>query len=46
MKHKPTKVSELIKKNKICPRCGDATYMAEHKDRWYCGKCHLTSFKS
>ena len=46
MKHKPVKVSDLIKnKRKFCTRCGDGVYMAEHKDRFYCGKCHMTEFK-
>ena len=52
MKHKAVKVSsyyeikdgKVIRKRKICPKCG--SFMAEHKDRWYCGKCHYTEFKS
>ncbi|CAM43824.1 putative ubiquitin/ribosomal protein S27a [Leishmania braziliensis MHOM/BR/75/M2904] len=24
------------------PQCGAGVYMAQHKDRQYCGKCHLT----
>jgi ribosomal protein S27AE len=32
---------------RICDRCGEGTFMAEHKEkngkkRYYCGKCHLT----
>ncbi len=27
-----------------CPRCGKGTYMAEHKDRYTCGKCGFTEF--
>jgi len=55
MKHKSTKQWEFIKAEdgkikrlkKECPRCGDGTYMAEHKEkdgkiRYYCGKCHYT----
>jgi small subunit ribosomal protein S27Ae len=30
---------------KPCDRCGSATFMADHKDRWYCGKCQLTVWK-
>jgi len=30
---------------KVCDRCGDGTFMAEHKDRWYCGKCGMTIWK-
>jgi small subunit ribosomal protein S27Ae len=28
-----------------CDRCGSGTFMADHKDRWYCGKCQLTIWK-
>lgn len=46
MKHKPVKVSEYYKKKKrVCDRCGEGTFMAEHEDRWYCGKCKLTIWK-
>lgn len=29
---------------KTCPRCGPGTFMAKHKDREYCGRCHYTVF--
>ncbi|HZX45071.1 MAG TPA: 30S ribosomal protein S27ae [Candidatus Nanoarchaeia archaeon] len=29
----------LKRKNKSCPKCGQGTFMASHKDRWTCGKC-------
>ncbi len=29
--------------SKFCPKCGSR--MAEHKDRFTCGKCHYTEFK-
>ncbi len=55
-KKKPGKVSQrwklyeksgegLTKKNKECPKCGAGVFMANHKDRWTCGKCHYTEFK-
>jgi len=35
------------KKNKReCPKCGVATFMAEHKNRFHCGKCGFTEFKN
>lgn len=34
---------KLIKR-KTCPRCGPGIFLAETKDRLYCGKCHYTSF--
>jgi len=39
------RVSELIGKKRVCDRCGEGTYMAEHEDRYYCGKCKLTIWK-
>jgi len=34
---------ERLKKQ--CPRCGEGVFMAEHKDRFSCGKCGYTEFK-
>ena len=31
-------------RDKMCPRCGAGVFLAQHKDRLYCGKCHYTSF--
>ncbi|MEM2889951.1 MAG: 30S ribosomal protein S27ae [Candidatus Hadarchaeum sp.] len=28
-----------------CPRCGPGVFMADHKNRWSCGKCGYTDFK-
>ena len=36
---------KLVKKNKECPKCGSGVFMANHKDRWACGKCQYTEFK-
>ena len=34
------------KKNKReCPKCGLSIFMAEHKNRFHCGKCSFTEFK-
>lgn len=47
----PTKASaykidgaKISKIKKECPRCGAGTFMAHHKDRSYCGRCHYTEF--
>jgi small subunit ribosomal protein S27Ae len=32
------------KKAKTCPRCGQGTFLAQHKDRVHCGKCNYTEF--
>jgi len=53
VRHKPVKLSRLYKVSggkvertkRVCNRCGDGTFMAEHKDRWYCGKCGMTIWK-
>jgi len=37
--------NQLIR-GRTCPKCGPAVFMAEHKDRFYCGKCHYTEFKN
>ncbi len=31
---------------KFCPRCGPGTFLADHKTRMACGKCHYTEFVS
>ena len=30
---------KVTTKNVSCPKCGEGTYMAAHKDRRVCGKC-------
>ena len=34
------------KKAPTCPKCGPAIFLAQHKDRQYCGKCHYMEKKS
>ena len=34
----------VTRKRKFCPRCGPGTFLAAHKGRVYCGKCHYTEF--
>jgi len=36
------KGSEIVRNHKSCPRCGQGTFMAHHKDRDYCGRCGYT----
>ena len=36
----------IERKNKSCPKCGQGTFMAKHKDRSYCGFCHYTEFSA
>jgi len=36
---------KLVRKRKFCPRCGPGVYLADHPDRYACGKCGYTEFK-
>ncbi len=36
---------KLHRKRKVCPRCGAGVFLAEHKDRYSCGKCGYTEFR-
>ena len=49
---KPSKVWTKYKneggklvKAKSCPKCGSGTFLANHKDRLFCGKCHYMETK-
>jgi small subunit ribosomal protein S27Ae len=39
------KETKLVRKNPLCPRCGPGTFMADHRDRFTCGKCGYTKWK-
>ena len=36
---------KIIRNRKHCPKCGPGVFIAEHKDRFSCGKCGYTEFK-
>ncbi len=36
---------KITSKNKTCPKCGKSIFMANHKDRWTCGKCQYMEKK-
>ncbi len=36
---------KVKRERRWCPRCGEGTFMAEHKDRFTCGNCGYTEFK-
>jgi small subunit ribosomal protein S27Ae len=38
------KNDQLVRKRKSCPRCGSGTWLGEHKNRLYCGRCSYTEF--
>jgi small subunit ribosomal protein S27Ae len=35
---------KVTRTKRDCPRCGKGVFMAEHKDRYTCGKCGFTEF--
>ncbi len=37
---------KLERKKIICPKCGPGIFLAEHKDRYTCGKCSYTQWKT
>jgi len=39
------KGEEIKRKNKFCPKCGPGIFLAEHKNRHYCGTCSYTEWK-
>jgi small subunit ribosomal protein S27Ae len=36
---------KIVRQRRSCPKCGDAVFLADHKDRFSCGKCGYTEFK-
>tara|TARA_B100000749_G_C18327037_1_gene423336 strand:+ start:56 stop:346 length:291 start_codon:yes stop_codon:yes gene_type:complete len=36
----------ISKSKRDCPRCGKGVFMADHSDRFTCGKCNYTTFKT
>ena len=44
-KYKKYKLEDgKLKRGKTCPKCGPGFFLAEHRDRLYCGFCHFTEF--
>lgn len=48
MRYKNYQVSgtTITRKNKSCLKCGPGIFLANHKDRLYCGKCGYVEMKS
>ncbi len=36
---------KLVRTHRTCPKCGTGYYLADHYDRWSCGRCGYTIFK-
>ena len=37
---------KIVRLRKECKNCGGAYFMANHKDRYYCGNCHATAARA
>ncbi len=37
--------NNVVRTRKTCLKCGAGVFMAEHKDRYSCGKCGYTEMK-
>ncbi len=37
--------NSVSREKRSCPKCGHGVFMAEHKDRYHCGKCGFSEFK-
>lgn len=37
---------KIASKRMDCPKCGRGVFLAEHSDRFTCGRCHYTKFKA
>lgn len=36
---------KLVRSRRTCPRCGAGVFLAEHADRYSCGKCGYTEIR-
>ena len=36
---------KLVRTHRTCPKCGTGFFLADHYDRWSCGRCAYTIFK-
>ncbi|MEK6826484.1 MAG: 30S ribosomal protein S27ae [Nanoarchaeota archaeon] len=37
-------VGDMVTRQKTCPKCGPAMFLATHKDRYTCGFCGYCEF--
>jgi len=36
---------KVVRTHRVCIKCGPGFFLADHYDRWSCGKCGYTIFK-
>ncbi|MDO8556705.1 MAG: 30S ribosomal protein S27ae [Nanoarchaeota archaeon] len=44
-KHYKVNGNALQKTKRECPKCGAGVFLADHKDRHYCGRCMYVEMK-
>lgn len=44
-KKEEVKTTESKKEKQTCPKCGPGNKLAEHANRFHCGKCGYTRWK-
>ncbi len=44
-KYYEVKDGKVVRKKRECPICGNGVFLAEHKDRYSCGRCGYTEWK-
>ena len=44
--HYEIKDGKLKRVTPFCERCGSGYFMADHGDRWTCGNCGFTRYKT
>jgi small subunit ribosomal protein S27Ae len=37
--------AKVVRDRRFCPKCGPGVFLAEHEDRFTCGKCRYTEYK-
>ncbi|MEM0158484.1 MAG: 30S ribosomal protein S27ae [Thermoplasmataceae archaeon] len=37
--------NKLVRERRFCPRCGPGVFLAEHSDRYSCGRCGYTEIR-
>jgi len=35
---------KITRNNRMCPKCGQGTFLGRHKDRLVCGKCKYVEY--
>ncbi|MBI2077410.1 MAG: 30S ribosomal protein S27ae [Euryarchaeota archaeon] len=44
--HYKVEGGRVVRGRRFCPKDGPGVFLADHKDRWSCGKCGYVEFKA